>query len=62
MEKYGIGKSTVSDINKNKEKIRSFSGEMVDMGMAKVMEVSDDRSLDRRQYSRGLCRKDPEFQ
>ena len=49
MEKYGIGKSTVSDINKNREKIQSVSREMVDMGMknqAKVTKVSDDRRLD----------------
>ena len=33
MEKYGIGKSTVSDIKKNKAKIIDFSHEVVDMGM-----------------------------
>ena len=33
MEKYGIGKSTVSDIKKNKMKIIGFLHEMVDMGM-----------------------------
>ena len=57
MAKFGIGKSTVSGINKNREKIRSFSREMVDMGMkkqAKVMKVSEDK-----QYSCGLNRKDP---
>ena len=45
----GIGKSTVSDIKKNKKKILAFSCEMVDMGMkkqAKVMKLSDDRRLD----------------
>ena len=31
-EKFGIGKSTVSDLKKNKEKIRSFQREMIDMG------------------------------
>ena len=49
MANFGIGKSTVSDINKNREKIRSFSCEMVDMGMkkqGKVMKVSDDKHLD----------------
>ena len=47
--KLGIGKSTVSGINKNREKIRSFSREMVDIGMkkqAKVMKVSEDKRLD----------------
>lgn len=49
MEKFGIGKSTVSDIKKNKAKIIAFSQEMVDMGMqkqAEVMKISDDRRLD----------------
>ena len=49
MEKFGIGKSTVSDIKKNKAKIIAFSQEMVNMGMqkqAKVMKISDDRCLD----------------
>ena len=41
MEKYGIGKSTVSDINKNREKIRSFSREMVDMGMKKTSQSDE---------------------
>ena len=51
MEKYGIGKSTVSDVNKSRLKIRCFSREMVEMGMKnkpslKVMNVSNDRCLD----------------
>ena len=49
MAKVEIGKSTLSDIDKNREKLRSFSCEMVDMGMkkqAKVMKVSDDKRLD----------------
>ena len=35
LEKFGIGRSTVSDIRRNKEKILSFKREMVDMGMKK---------------------------
>ena len=49
MEKYGIGKSTVSDIKKNKAKIMQFRHEMVEMGMkqqAKVMKIGDDQRLD----------------
>lgn len=49
MEKYNIGKATVSNMKKNKEKILNFKREMVDMGMkkkAKVMKVGDDQRLD----------------
>lgn len=52
-EKFGIGKSTVSDLKKNKEKIRSFQREMIDMGMkrqAKTMRLGDDKQLDRALY------------
>ena len=35
-EKFGIGKSTVSDLKKNKEKIRGFQREMIDMGMKSI--------------------------
>ena len=33
MVKFGIGKSMVSDFNKNREKILSFTCEVVDMGI-----------------------------
>lgn len=49
MSKFGIDKSTVSDINENREKILSFMRKMVDMGMkkqAKVMKASDNRRLE----------------
>ena len=52
-EKFGIGKSTVSDLKKNKEKIRGFQREMMDMGMkrqAKTMRLGDDKQLDRALY------------
>ena len=42
--KYGIAKSTVSDIKKNKAKILAFKREMADMGMslkAKTMQLGD---------------------
>ena len=42
--KYGIVKSTVSDIKNNKEKILAFKREMADMGMslkAKTMQLGD---------------------
>jgi hypothetical protein len=54
MEIFVIGKSTVSDIKKNKEKIIHFSCKMVDMGMtkkAKVMKVSDHQHLDKAVFS-----------
>ena len=52
-EKFGIGKSTVGDIKKNREKILKFKTEMNDMGMtrsAKVMKLSDDSKLDQAVY------------
>ena len=52
-EKFGIGRSTVSDIKKNKEKILSFKREMVDMGMKKrpkTMKLGEDRELDQALY------------
>ena len=52
-EKFGIGKSTVSDLKMNKEKIRSFQREMIDMGMkkqAKTMRLGDDKRLDQALY------------
>ena len=44
-ERYGIGKSTISDIKRNTEKITKFEMEMTDMGMkktAKTMKLGDD--------------------
>ena len=52
-EKYGIGRSTVGDIKKNRLKIMNFKAEMVDMGMskkAKVMKIGDDKKLDKAVY------------
>ena len=49
-DKYGVGKSTISDIKKNKEKILAFQREMSDMGMqkkAKIMQVGDDVQHDK---------------
>ena len=49
-EKYGIGRSTVSDIKKNREKILKFQKEIKEMGTsrkAKVMKLGDDPVLDR---------------
>ncbi len=43
--KYNVGRSTISDIRRNKEKILSYKKDMVEMGMtrpAKVMRVADD--------------------
>ena len=40
VSKYGVAKSTISDIKKNQAKILAFNKEMVEMGMnckAKVM-------------------------
>ena len=53
MEKYGIGRSTVADIKKNKEKILKFKTEMVQMGVkrkVKVMKLGDDKKLDQAVY------------
>ena len=52
-EKFGIGKSTVSDIWKNRDKVRAFKKDMVEMGMtrkAKVMRVSNNQKLDSALY------------
>ena len=51
-ERYGVGKSTVLDIKKNRDKILLFQ-EMHDMGMskkAKVMKVWDDKQDDKAVY------------
>ena len=48
-ERFRIGKSTIGDIKKNREKFFKFKSEMIDMGMtrsAKVMKLSDDNKLD----------------
>ena len=34
-EQYGIGRSTVRDIKKNRKKILEFSSKMVEMGMSR---------------------------
>ncbi len=52
-EKYGIGRSTVADIKKNKEKILQFKSEMVDMGVkraVKAMKIGEDKQLDQAVY------------
>ena len=52
-ERYGVGKSTVSDIKKNRNKILRFQQEMRDMGMSKkvkVMKVGDDEQHDKAMY------------
>ena len=52
-ERYGVGKSTVSDIKKNRDKILRFNQEMCDMGMskkAKVMKIGDDEQHDKAVY------------
>ena len=38
-ERYGVGKSMVSDIKKNRDKILCFNQEMCDMGMSKKVKV-----------------------
>ncbi len=53
MESFGIGKCTVGDIKKNREKIMKFRKEIVEMGMsrkAKVMKLGDDEKLDQAVY------------
>ena len=51
--KYNVGRSTISDIRRNKEKILLYKKDMVEMGMsrpAKVMRVADDSELDKAVY------------
>ena len=53
-EKFGVGRSTVSDIKNNQEKIISFKKGMIDMGMsrgAKVMKLAVDDKLDQAVYT-----------
>ena len=52
-KRYGVGKNTVSDIKKNRNKILRFQQEMRDMGMskkAKLMKVGDDEQHDKAVY------------
>ena len=51
-EWYGIRKSTISDIKKNREKILRFQQEMTDMEMktAKVMKLGDNEQHDKAVY------------
>ena len=53
-EEYGVGKSTIADIKKSEEKLRSFVSTMdglaVDKKKRKVMRVSIDESLDKAVY------------
>jgi hypothetical protein len=52
-KKFGIGKSTVGDIKKNREKILQFQRETIEMGMsrkAKSMKLSVDKKLDQALY------------
>ena len=49
MDKYGIGRSTVSDIKKNKDSIMAFKRQAAEMGMvkkAKSMKIGKDEKLD----------------
>ena len=52
-ERYGVGKSAVSDIKKNRDKILHFNQEMRNMGISKkvkVMKVGDDKQHDKTVY------------
>ena len=52
-ERYGVGKSTISGIKKNREAILSFQQKMTDMGMskkAKIMKLGDDMKHDEAVY------------
>ena len=52
-ERYGVAKSTISDIKKNRNNILRFKQEMCDMGMskkAKVMKLGDDTQPDKGVY------------
>ena len=49
-EKFGIGRSTVSDIKSNREKLLKFNMELKEMGTkrdVKVMKLGDDPLLDK---------------
>ena len=47
-ERYGIGRSTVFDINKNNESLKKFSKKMTEIGVKKVktMKVGSYEKLD----------------
>lgn len=52
-EKYGIGRSTVGDIKKNRDKFTEFQSVVVSMGMSrdvKAMKLGDDQQLDQAVY------------
>ena len=52
-ERYGVGKSTVSDIKKNKDSILNFKRKVTDMGMnkkVKIMKLGDDMKHDEAVY------------
>ncbi len=49
-EKYGVGRSTVNGIKKNREKLLTFKKDMIDMGMsrnAKTMRLGENLKLDK---------------
>ena len=52
-EKYGIGRSTVGDIRKSRDKLTKFRSDIVSMGTSrdtKVMKLGDDQQLDQAVY------------
>ena len=52
-EKYGIGRSTIGGIKKNRDKLTNFKGAFVSMGMSrdvKIMKIGDDQWLDQAVY------------
>lgn len=52
-EKYGIGRSTVSDIKRNREKLLAFKKKLKEMGTkrnVKVMKLGDDEELEKAVY------------
>ncbi len=57
-EKYGIGRSTVGDIKKQKSKLESFKRRLQDMGMKKIesktMKIGEYKLLEEALYIYGL--------
>ena len=52
-EKFGIGRSTVSDIKRNRTKLLAFRRELKEMGTkrnVKVMKLGDDPELEKAVY------------
>ena len=52
-EKFGIGRSTISDIKSNRDKLLKFNMELKEMGTkrdVKVMKLGDDPLLDKAVY------------